>query len=125
MSVHHLTKLLYSNDTTGPWKLYVFEKNSAYHRCGVWFMEKPEYPEEGEITIAVAAERVDDAMADGREVRICDGGDMLVFHARGSTILHGAAFLTDVLRTPSARSGRAAAATPPPRTSTGGLNGAA
>lgn len=41
-----LTQLQYSVDRKGPWKLYIFELNSEYHRGGVWFMEKPKYPEE-------------------------------------------------------------------------------
>jgi hypothetical protein len=37
-------------------------------------------------------------MAEGREVRVCDGGDMLVFHATNSGILHGATFWEDVTK---------------------------
>lgn len=92
MTVHTLTELQYSEDRQGPWKLYVYEPNSEYHRGGVWFRKgKPEYPDE-EIEFAIAKEKCDDAMRDGREVRICDGGDMLVFHAKGDTVLYGETF---------------------------------
>jgi hypothetical protein len=39
-----------------------------------------------------------EAFAAGREVRICDGGDMLVFHAKGNAVLYGATFWEDITR---------------------------
>ena len=93
MPEYKLEDLQYSNETKGPFKLYIYEPNSQYHRGGVWFRKGPmKYPEE-EIPFDSAVERVAGAMADGREVRICDGGDMLVFHAKGAKILYGEKFL--------------------------------
>lgn len=92
MAVHTLTKLQYSEDRSGPWKLYVYEPNSEYHRGGVWFRKgKPKYPDE-ELGFTAAKVKCANAMRNGREVRICDGGDMLVFHAQGETILYGDKF---------------------------------
>lgn len=91
-----LTQLQYSVDRKGPWKLYIFELNSEYHRGGVWFMEKPKYPEEGEITIAKASLLVMEAIKDGREIRVCDGGDMLVYHWRNGRVEHGENFWTEI-----------------------------
>ncbi len=91
-----LTQLQHSDDRKGPWKLYIYEQNSGYHRGGVWFMEKPKYPEEGEITITVALNRVMNAEAELREVRICDVGDMLVYHSKDGRVLHGANFFNEI-----------------------------
>lgn len=57
------------------------------HRGGQWFRDKPVYKDE-EITSAEARDRVGDAMDEGLEVRICDGGDMLVYHSKGSQVLY-------------------------------------
>lgn len=97
-SVVHLEGLRLSEDRYGPWKLYVFDVNSEFHRGGVWFMDKPKYPEEGEISTGEAFRRCCDAQSEGRQVRVCDGGDNLVFHARGDEVLHGETFWKDVLK---------------------------
>jgi len=91
-----LTELQYSTDRKGPFKLYVFEPNSEYHRGGVWFEEHPRFPEEGEITIREAALRVIDAIAKRQEVRVCDTGDMLLYHLRGGEVLHGYGFWAEI-----------------------------
>ena len=92
MSVHTLTKLQYSTDQKGPWRLYIYEPNSEYHRGGTWFQNKPKYPEEGEIPTQLAFEKSDLAFHLGREIRVCDGGDMLVFHALNGEVLYGKDF---------------------------------
>ncbi len=94
--IETLKQLQYSIDRRGPFALYVYEPNSEYHRGKVWFMDKPQYPEEGEITTAEAFKKTVDAMCSGREVRICDGGDMLVFHAKNKKILYGQNFWDEV-----------------------------
>lgn len=94
--VHRLTELQHSEDRKGPWKLYVYEKDSEFHRGGVWFMDKPKYPKEGEITTREAKARCIIAIAEDREVRVCDGGDMLVFHYQNGRVLHGANFWNEV-----------------------------
>jgi len=87
VAVHKLTELQYGEDRKGPFKMYIYEPHSEYHRGGVWFRKKPLYPDE-EITTAQAHNRAFAAVAKGLEVRICDGGDMLVFHAKDGKILY-------------------------------------
>lgn len=92
-----LTELQYSTDRKGPFKLYIYEPNSQFHRGGVWFEKKPHYREEGEIATEDARKRTFEAMADKREVRICDVGDNLVFHflpAKG--VVYGETFWAEV-----------------------------
>lgn len=84
MSEYHLTELQYSQDRKGPFALYIFEPNSPYHPGKTWFSRVPQYPEEGEITCTEAMVRTLEAAAQGREVRICDCGDMLVYHCKGA-----------------------------------------
>ena len=88
MSTYTLTELQYSDDRKGPWKLYVY-KADGYHNGGVWFRAKPEYPRE-EITSEKALEFTKSAMRKKHEVRICDGGDMLVLHAKDGKTLYPA-----------------------------------
>lgn len=94
--VETLTELQYSEDRRGPWKLYIFEPNSPYHRGGVWFRAVPKYPDE-EITTVEAEKRATEAIKAGREVRICDGGDMLVFHAERGAIVYGEKFFQEIV----------------------------
>jgi hypothetical protein len=95
MAVHTLTQLQHSQDRQGPWKLYIYEPNSEYHRGGVWFRKVPKYPDE-EIPLQLAFEKTDLALHLGREIRICDGGDMLVYHAKGGKVLYGEKFWEEV-----------------------------
>jgi len=44
------------------------------------------------LTLEQAKERTEKAIGDKREVRICDGGDELVFHSRDGKILYGEGF---------------------------------
>ena len=85
---HTLTELQYSQDRKGPFALYVYEPNSEYHRGPQWFAEKVDYPDE-EITIAKAHELYAKVFAAGREIRITDGGDMLVHHAKDGRVIYG------------------------------------
>ena len=65
----------------GPWKIYVYD-HMGYHSGGKWFRKGPmKYPGE-EIKAQEAKQRADKAIAAKREVRICDGGDRLVFHSK-------------------------------------------
>lgn len=94
---YELTELQYSHDQKGPWKLYIYEASSGYHRGGIWFYKgKPPYPNEGELHQTAAKVKCANAMRNGREVRICDGGDMLVFHAKGDKILYGEKFWAEI-----------------------------
>jgi hypothetical protein len=85
--VHTLTELQHAETGDGPWALYIYGR-SGYHTGKVWFRKgKMKYPDE-EITAEEAKRRVEKAIADSREVRICDGGDMLVFHSQHGVILY-------------------------------------
>jgi hypothetical protein len=97
MPIETLTRLQYSEDRQGPWQLYIYEANSAYHRGGQWFRNTPQYPDE-EITTERAHSLAKEAFIAGLEVRVCDGGDMLVFHSKGKVILYGAAFWEEITK---------------------------
>ena len=61
--------------------LGLLEAKQRNHRGAQWFAEKLDYPDE-EITIANAHELYAKVFAAGREIRITDGGDMLVHQRR-------------------------------------------
>ena len=89
--VHTLTELQYAEIGEGPWRIYFYNPD-GYHSSGKWFRKgKMKYPDE-EITVAEAKKRFDANTAKGLEVRICDGGDNLVFHAANGKILYGEGF---------------------------------
>lgn len=89
--VQTLTELQYAEIGEGPWKLYIYGED-GFHSGGRWFRKgKMKYPEE-EIT-AIAAKCYSDANISQRlEVKVCDGGDMLVFHSENGKILYGEYF---------------------------------
>ena len=58
--VEQLTKLQYSNDRTGPWKLYIFEPGSEYRRGGSWFVREFTDRYEDEMTIHEARKHAED-----------------------------------------------------------------
>ena len=90
-----LTELQHTEDREGPWKLYIYDHNIPFHQGGIWFRKGPlRYPDE-EITLAEAKRRCESAIAAGRQVRICDGGDMLVLHWDGK-FLYGEHFWKEV-----------------------------
>jgi hypothetical protein len=84
-----LEEIYYSEDRKGPFKLYVYRPD-GYHTGGQWFMKVPRYPDppDNELNYAQAKTIVEAAMEQGLEVRICDWGDFLVFHAQHGTVLH-------------------------------------
>jgi hypothetical protein len=89
--VHTLTELQYAEIGEGPWKIYCYQRD-GFHSGGMWFRKgKAKYPDE-EITLQDAKEWAAAAMRNKREVRICDGGDMLVFHSVNGKILYGEGF---------------------------------
>ena len=94
--IHTLKQLQYSTDRKGPFALYIYEPNRDYHRGAIWFRNKPQYPRE-EISTTEAKLRTDKAMAEGREIRICDRGDMLVYHAKNRKVIYGTDFWKEVL----------------------------
>lgn len=88
-------QLLYAEPGDGPWRIFVYQANGL-HRGGRWFRKGPmKYPDE-EIPFLEAATRAGVAIAHGLEVRIVDGGDMLVLHALNGKIVHGREFWSRV-----------------------------
>lgn len=69
-----------------PLKLYIYGPD-GYHTGGVWFRQVPKYPDE-EISTDMAKMLVTTAVDNFQEVRICDGSDFLVFHAKGGKVLY-------------------------------------
>jgi hypothetical protein len=92
MTTYELVDLQHSDDRDGPWKLYVYQEN-GYHTGGVWFYRTPK---NGDMDTMEAMALADIAIEENREVRVCDGGDMLVFHFDGRDVRHGANFWDDV-----------------------------
>lgn len=87
-----LSELQYADQPgDGPWRLYIYGAD-GFHSGVKWFrMGPPKYPEE-EIPLHEAATLAGVAIAHGLEVRMTDGGDMLVFHSKDGKIVHGQAF---------------------------------
>ena len=89
--VHTITELQYAEIGDGPWALYTYGCDGM-HNGKQWFRKgKMKYPDE-EITISDAKEWAAAAMRNKREVRICDGGDMLVFHSVNGAVVYGEGF---------------------------------
>jgi len=85
--VHTLTELQYAEIGEGPWKMYVYN-NDGFHSGGMWFRKgKAKYPDE-EITLQDAKVWADSAIRNKREVKVCDGGDNLVFHSQNGVTLY-------------------------------------
>ena len=91
MGVHTLTKLQYSEDHRGPWQLYVYSPSGRGYEVKTWFAKQVKFPGE-EITFDAAEQIMQTAMKEKQEIRICDGGDMLVFHALNGEVLYGKDF---------------------------------
>ena len=65
----------------GPWRAYIY-CDDGFHTGGKWFHAGAmKYPDE-EITKEEAYQNSVAAITLGREVRVCDGGYHLVFHAK-------------------------------------------
>jgi hypothetical protein len=85
--VETLTELQRAEIGDGPWALYVYGRD-GFHSGKLWFRKgKVKYPDE-EITALEAKRRTEAAMRKGLEVRICNGGDMLVFHSQHGEMLY-------------------------------------
>jgi hypothetical protein len=95
MTIFTIDDLNYRPSDRGPWRLYVFDRN-GYHRGGKYFQRGalPQYPpnelRDYWITAAFAKDDVIQAMRQGLEVRITDGGDFLVFHWKGGKQIYPA-----------------------------------
>ncbi len=89
--VHTLTELQYAEIGEGPWRLYIYGED-GFHSGGKWFRKGPmKYPGE-EISLPAAKSYADGNIAVGLEVKVCDGGDELVFHSKDGKILYGEGF---------------------------------
>jgi len=88
----------YSEDRVGPWKLYIYGQD-GFHSGGQWFARDIKYPDE-EIGVFAAYVRYREAFDSGLEIRICDGGDQLVHHAKDRRIIYGPQFWDDVRAIP-------------------------
>lgn len=96
MQIEIIDDLQYAEKGTGPWRIYVYGRD-GYHVGGKWFRNGPmKYPDE-EIPLHEAMLNAGVAIAHGLEVRICDGGDNLVFHAVAGNILHGQDFWSSLV----------------------------
>jgi hypothetical protein len=88
-TVRRLTELQYTDELTGALQLYVYQPDSSSrtgYETRTWFTRQIRYPDE-QITIGEAKRCVEAAMARGQEVRITNGGDNLVFHAKDGKVL--------------------------------------
>jgi hypothetical protein len=90
-----LTELQYSTDRKGPWQLYIYHPSGRGYEIRQYFAREVRYPDE-EIGIAAAAELSNRAVANGKEVRVTDGGDFLVFHSQNGRILYGENFWKEI-----------------------------
>ena len=83
---------------SGGLALYVYH-HPGRHGGPIWFRRLPRH--ENEISAEGARKLVEVAMLDGKEVRIVNRGDLLVFHFTGERLLYpatGAQFWGRVLR---------------------------
>ena len=85
--IAELTSLIHTQwDGKSPLKLYI-SNHSGFHFGGQWFEDIPQYPEE-EITTVDAMQQTATAIAERREVRICDSGDRVVFHSVNGLVIY-------------------------------------
>jgi hypothetical protein len=88
--VNTFTELQYTEDYEGPWALYIFG-DDGLHSGKQWFAKTLIYPDE-QITVEDAARLATEAIAHKKEVRVCDGGDMVVYHAKDGYTTYGEGF---------------------------------
>ena len=94
-TIHTVTELQYTETGEGPWALYIYG-NVGYHSGKKWFRKGPiKYPDE-EISKDEAYQNTVAAITLNREVRICDGGDKLVFHAQDGEVVYGENFWSEL-----------------------------
>lgn len=86
MPTFTLNQLQYSDDRTGILRIYVFHPSGRGYEARQYFSRHIRYPEE-EVSVGDAKAISDAAVSNGREVRITNGGDELVFHAKDGVVL--------------------------------------
>jgi hypothetical protein len=88
MSEFEFTELQYAKPVKGePKKLYLYNAE-GFHTRPVWFTSGPLDFLEPEVPLPIAWAAISRHMEQGLEVRVTDGGDMLLFHAKGGEILY-------------------------------------
>jgi hypothetical protein len=81
MAIEYLDDLQYSDDRKGPFALYIYNAE-GFHAGAQWFSRAPlRYPDE-EITVEKATNLARVAFMSGKEVRVTDSGDRLVYHCK-------------------------------------------
>ena len=99
--VHEITEFHYAETGKGPWRLYIFGKDH-FHSGGTWFRNgNPKYPDE-EIPFEAAKGFAESAIGNKLEVRVCDGGDELVFHSVNGKTVYGDTFWNEAKPDPTA-----------------------
>jgi hypothetical protein len=89
--VHHeLTELQYTEDYEGPWALYIFGDDGLH--SGRHYFNRVVAVRTEEMTAEAALKMATEAIAQKKEVRVCDGGDMIVFHSKDGCTTYGEGF---------------------------------
>jgi len=89
VEVEVLDQLQYAVPRKGAsFRLYIFGKD-GFHSGGQWFRRKPQFPDE-EITVSAAEIRADRAIREGKEIRVTDAGDQMVYHFKNGKRLYPA-----------------------------------
>lgn len=89
LEVHELTQLEYAVPVKGEsFRLYILDADGM-HNGGQWFRRVPKYFDE-EVAVEYAEHLAGQAIRDGKEVRVTDGGDLLVYHVVGGKQLYPA-----------------------------------
>jgi hypothetical protein len=76
--------LVYDDEMSGRLRLYILDHNGN-HRGGLLFGPDVTFPD---LPVASARRHAEAAMVAGREVRITNGSDHLVFHAADNKVIH-------------------------------------
>ena len=96
--VFHGSPLQYSDDRKGPFKLYIYGQD-GYHSGGRWSRKVPKYPDppDREIDSMCFGSRFQymtamgmafAAVARKQEVRVTNGLDEIVYHAKNGVVLY-------------------------------------
>jgi hypothetical protein len=84
--IQHLSELQYDTDLSGCLRLYIYRADGLGYEKRTYFARKVKYPDE-EIDMEAAKSLCDNAVLMGREVRITNSGDFLIFHAKSGEVL--------------------------------------
>lgn len=88
MIEHNLSEILFADPIRGEdFKLYLYD-NDGFHSGAIWFTSgRIRYPDE-QIPAEMARGLAEKHMMGGLEVRITNGGDLLVFHSMRGQMLY-------------------------------------